>query len=121
MFAEISYVASILIAVAIYLQYQNSRRLRGAENNMAKLMHVALTRDKLEDLRDDLLKLKGHAIEVGFEPMERIYEIEHKMNLVAIKLDQIERNLIEQGLQQPSEKGRVAYMLKLVDLSIAVA
>ena len=121
MFAVFGYVAVCFGLVVIGLQIQQTRRIRSAEHKMANVLHVALSKQRLEGLRDELLALKDVAIKIGFPEMERFYEIEHSMNLLAIKLDQMERNLIDCGLQQPSEKGRLNYMLKLVDMGMAIS
>ncbi len=115
----LGYVGVCLAVAAILIQLRGTHQIRIAERNMVGLMQVELNRHKLEALRDELLALKKLAVKLGFSEMERFYDIEHKMNLLVVKLDQIERVLIDQGLQQPSEKGRLEYMLKLVNMSIA--
>ena len=119
MIGLLGYFAVCLGAIVIYLQINNTILINRAERNMTVSMLVFFHRQELEKLRDDLLVLKARAIEAGYQEMERFYEIEHKMNLLAEKLDRIERQLIAQGLQQPSNKGRLEYMLKLVNLSLA--
>jgi len=119
MIGILGYFAVCLGAAVLYLQIKNSFAISQAEKHMAAMMLVKLSRETLETLRDDLLELKTLAIKAGQEDMEKFYNIEHKINLLAEKLDRLERQLIAQGLQQPSSKGRLEYMLKLVDLSLA--
>ena len=114
----LGYVAVVFGAIVAYLQIRNTLLIRRAEQRMAMAMLIKLSSATLEELRDDLLKLKVLAIKAGHKEMERFYDIEHQMNLITENLNRVERQLIAQGLQQPSNKGRLEYMIKLVDLSL---
>lgn len=102
-------------------EFRKTFHIRAAEVRMAELLHVKWRQNELEKIRDELLDIKKEAISIGYEDMERIYHVEHKINLIAVQLDQQSRQLIMEGLRQPSERGRLEYMLKLVNLSIATA
>jgi hypothetical protein len=118
--ALLGYIAVCLAFFLFCSELRKTRQINKAEHHMAAKMKIALSIQKLESLRDRLLQLKVVAIKAGFQEMEMFYEIEHEMNIVALKLDRIERQIVAQGLQQPSGKGRLEYMLKLVDMTIAL-
>ncbi len=115
------YFAVCFVAISIYLQIRNTLNIRTAERHMAMKMFVTMSQKTLEDLRSELIEIKRLAIKAGHRDMVKFYEIEHKLNLMTENLNRLERQLIAQGLQQPSGKGRLEYMLKLVDLSLANA
>lgn len=121
MIGVLGYFAVCFAAIVLYIQIRNTLSIGKAEQHMAHLMIVKMNREKVENLRDILLDLKAKAIKAGYQDMEKFYDIEHQMNLLSESLDRMERHLIAQGLQQPSGKGRLEYMLKLVDLSLATA
>ncbi|MEZ5307288.1 MAG: hypothetical protein R2684_09105 [Pyrinomonadaceae bacterium] len=118
MIEVLNYFALCLVAIILFCQIRNTLEIRRAENHMADKIHSSYGQ-QIERLRDDLLEFKSLAKEAGAREMDRFYEIEHELNRAAETLGRLERQLIAQGLQQPSGRGRLEYMLKLVDMSIA--
>ncbi len=116
----IAIIASVAGLALFVREFMTALSIRRAEKDMARLLPIQLQQTELESIRDELLQVKAKAIEIGFEDMPRIYEIEQKINLVVAQLDADSRHLIQEGLRQSSERGRVAYMLKLINLGIAV-
>lgn len=110
----------IFAVVMILTEFKRAYLIERAEWRMAELMHVRYNQSRLESLRDDLLKIKEEAIRIKFNEMDKIYKIERELNQLSVSLDKKTRILLNQGLNQPSNKGKVSYMLKLVDMSMHI-